>query len=419
MVSGVRRGGPFAGRGVLAWTGGLDRAQVSRLTLLSSMELIARTGYQAGKSPILPVFAASIGASAGQSGVIVAVSAATGLATSPLIGALSDRYGRALPLTIGTVLFAFVPLLYLLVVTSGQLVALRLVHGCATATYGPVITAAVADSFRQRTAGAIGWYRSVRTAAYLFGPLLGGAILMVADPRLAWVAIAALSSLAFVPGLVLARRLPAVPTTSRPLASLGSVVGAVGRGFRDLRVLLLGGVQIVLYAGLRGNSAFLPLWGLAQGLNEGLVGLILGVQVFVTLLGQPVAGRLGDRLGERAVLSGGLVLVGGGLALVGAVPTAAGFGVASVAFGLGEAVIAPNVGAAATRLAAGRDYGGRLGVLEATDNIGKVLGPIVVGLLIGALGYGSAYLGMAVAVLAVAGGLSVGLGRVGRGTVAA
>ena len=365
------------------------------------MELTARTSYQMGKSPILPLFAASIGAGAGMSGAIIATSAATGLITSPLIGALSDRYGRFQPLLLGTLLFAFTPLVYLAVQTPAQLIVVRLGHGLATAIYGPIITAAVADSYPGHRGEAIGWYRSARTASYILGPALGGAVLLYSDPRTAWVAVGVLGCLGFIPGALLAARLRTIRHFNQGMSTRRNIQRALSTGVRDPVILKLGIAQIALYASLRANSAFLPLWAIAHGLHPSQIGLILGGQVLATLLAQPITGRLASKIGDRAPIGAGLLLVGFGLVVAGTRFDLPALTLAALSLGIGEAAIAPVVSAAATRTTIGRGYGGRLGLLEATDNIGKVLGPLTAGLLIATLGHTSAYVILACLVVAV------------------
>ena len=99
--------------------------------LLMLADFLARA-YQMGKTPLLPIFAASLQAFLG---LIVAVSTVTGLFLKPLFGILSDRWGRRLWLLIGTGFFAFMPFLYGFIRTPNMLV-IRLAHGLATAIYG-------------------------------------------------------------------------------------------------------------------------------------------------------------------------------------------------------------------------------------------------------------------------------------------
>jgi MFS family permease len=64
----------------------------------------------------------------------------------------------------------------------------------------------------------------------------------------------------------------------------------------------------------------------------------------------------------------------------------------SIALGLGEAAIMPAIISLATELSAQGNYGSTLGLLDAMDNIGKALGPILAGLLISSLGYSTSFL---------------------------
>ena len=68
-----------------------------------------RTAYQIGKTPLLPLYAASLGASELLIGYVVSVSTMTGMLTKPLFGLLSDRMGRRLWIFIGLGLFAGIP----------------------------------------------------------------------------------------------------------------------------------------------------------------------------------------------------------------------------------------------------------------------------------------------------------------------
>ena len=65
-------------------------------------DFLARSGYQMGKTPLLPIFADSLGASGAFLGAIVSVSTITGLVLKPFFGILSDRSGRRIWLLIGS-----------------------------------------------------------------------------------------------------------------------------------------------------------------------------------------------------------------------------------------------------------------------------------------------------------------------------
>jgi MFS family permease len=78
--------------------------QKRSFALVTTADLIARSAYQMGKTPLLPIFAASLGAGDVFLGLIVSVSTLTGMILKPLVGVFSDRWGRRMWLIVGTAL---------------------------------------------------------------------------------------------------------------------------------------------------------------------------------------------------------------------------------------------------------------------------------------------------------------------------
>ena len=120
-----------------------------RLIKITAADFIVRTAYQMGKTPLLPIFAASLGANATFLGLIVSVSTITGMLLKPIFGLLSDRWGRWIWLFAGTMIFSGIPFLYQWTSTPEELLILRLIHGLSTAIYGPVTVAFVIESCRE------------------------------------------------------------------------------------------------------------------------------------------------------------------------------------------------------------------------------------------------------------------------------
>ena len=196
------------------------------LLKVSFADFIVRSAYQMGKTPLLPIFAASLGASDALLGLIVSVSTLTGMATKPLFGLLSDRMGRRLWLLIGTLIFAGVPFLYSLIETPGQLIVIRLLHGTATAIYGPVTVAYVAERGGKRKAERLGWFGMARSGGYLVGPAVAGWLLLSLEPVAVFTLIGVLSMVAFVPVLWMGQDEPRPPETA--MASSKSNLGKAG-----------------------------------------------------------------------------------------------------------------------------------------------------------------------------------------------
>ena len=92
-------------------------------------------------------------------------------------GVVSDVIGRSRTLFVGLAVFAVVPFGYLLVDSYGALVAVRFLHGFATAIYGPVAMAVVVGLAGGRRAEMLSWFSSITIVGNLIGAPLGGYLL--------------------------------------------------------------------------------------------------------------------------------------------------------------------------------------------------------------------------------------------------
>src|SRR5687767_16038626 len=114
---------------------------------------IATTGALAifsstlSKTPVLPLFAADLGATPAEIGWIVIASTIPGILISFPSGAIADAFGKRRVIIASLVVFASAPFLYLFVSETWQLMAARFYHGFATAIFGTVASAALAERF--------------------------------------------------------------------------------------------------------------------------------------------------------------------------------------------------------------------------------------------------------------------------------
>src|SRR5690349_23613973 len=147
------------------------------MLLLVVAGAVGRFGYQMARSPVLPLFAHSLNATGAYLGLIVAASTLTGVVLKLPAGALSDLTGRRAMLRIGALFFAIPPFLYIFVHSSGALLALRFVHGIATAIYGPVASALVVSLSTRGRAARLGFLASAQDIGSASGPVIGGLVL--------------------------------------------------------------------------------------------------------------------------------------------------------------------------------------------------------------------------------------------------
>ncbi|NJN81098.1 MAG: MFS transporter [Caldilineaceae bacterium] len=236
-------------------------------------DFLVRSAYQMGKTPLLPIFAASLGATDVLLGSIVAVSTLTGMLSKPLFGIFSDRWGRRLWLFVGTAFFAIVPFLYRFVHTPEQLVLIRIIHGTATAIYGPVTVAFVAEQAQQHRGEKLGWFSMARSGGYILGPLLAGWLLLFVEPQAVFTLIGLLSLLAFVPVFLLSDAGQA--RLAQRMSLTGQTVAALSAGIHTPAIWLSGILEATVYIALYAAKAFLPIYALSIGINVAVVGAFL------------------------------------------------------------------------------------------------------------------------------------------------
>ena len=397
-------------------TAAMRSLHLSPFLLLCGTGLFAIFSSTMSKNPALPLFAKDLGATEADVGFIAAASTVVGVVASLPAGALSDLYGRRRVILVSTFVFASAPFLYLLVSSPWQLAAVRVYHGFATAIFGPVAMALVADLFQTGRGESMGWYSSATLIGRSAAPFVGGSLLWLAASRYQWVYV--LCGVAGLVALVIAWRLP-VDNLTQAGASLVESWRKLRAGLsevvRSRPILVTSGTEALQYFSYGALETFLPLYAVfVVRLTTIEVGTIFLVQTLTTALSRPVMGRTSDRVGRRPMIALGLALSGASLALVSAsgalvdVASAAGtFALllfVGVAYGLGLSVVTSSTSAYVSELAKAGSYGSALGVLSTIMDVGHSTGPMVTGLLVLGLGYQSAFLVVTALLLAGAAG---------------
>ena len=354
-------------------------------------DFLARSAYQMGKTPLLPIFAATLGASGAFLGIIVSVSTITGLFLKPLFGILSDRWGRRIWLILGTCFFALMPFLYPLVTNPEHLLLIRLAHGLATAIYGPVTLAYIAElSQGKQIAEAIGWFEMARSGGYIVGPALAGWLLLSLDAVSVFTLIGLISCLVFVPVLQLPETRPAEQRKLKPMFQ--HIKNAIREGSQIPAIWLTGSLEAITFIALYTLKAFLPIYALEAGVSVVLVGLYFSLHEAVHVLVKPLCGRLGDRWGYLPAITLGMLILAASLPLVILLNSGLLFLVPAVMMGLAQALIFPAAIALVSNRIRPENLGTGMGLIGMMQNFGKVAGPVLGGLAIQTFGYEPALL---------------------------
>ncbi len=364
----------------------------SNFFILCGIGVFCLLSYNLVRMPALALFAESLGAGPETIGLVVSVSTLTGVVLKLPAGTLSDIYGRRLLLGIGILAFSLPPFVYPLVSDLQMLTGLRALHGLATAIFGPIALATVAEMYPQRRGAALGWYTASTQAGALVGPVLGGWLVYTVGFPPTFVSAGVFGSL----GLVLFFALQFQPSPYHSgKRQLWPALAAMWGGFRTVarnaRVLVTSatdGAKMIANGAL---MAFLPIYGVSVGLNPGEVGLLFGVQGITSLLSKPAMGRLSDKVGRRPLILLGLLICAGTFVLI---PRVSGLmlllGLAA-GFGFGEAVVTSSTSALVADLSEASTIGAGMGMQGTIGDIGHASGPLLAGVLIVQMGYQGAF----------------------------
>jgi len=364
-----------------------------RFALLCGVGLFAFISYNLVRMPVLSLYAQSLGAGPEAIGFIVSASTLTGVCLKWPAGALSDIYDRRWLLLVGLSAFAIPPFCYQFVSDVEWLIALRFAHGMATAVFAPIALAVVADLCRDARGAAYGSYTAATQAGAMLGPLLGGWLVVSAGFPSVFATAGVLGTRAVL--LFLLMRLP--PQIPHVASGVGpaAVARDMARGARTV----IGNRRVVVTSVTDGARqvangalmAFLPIYVVGIGMDAAQAGVLFGVQSVTSFLSRPIMGRASDRIGRRPLIVLGLMVCAASLA---AIPFTRVFGLLmllSALFGFGEAIVNASAVALVADVSALKTLGSAMGMQGTIMDIGHALGPILSGLLIGALGFQPAF----------------------------
>ncbi|MCB2182114.1 MAG: MFS transporter [Desulfobulbaceae bacterium] len=348
--------------------------------------------------PVMPVFAASLGAGGLALGFIIASFSISRGLCQPIVGNLSDRWGRKGFLVTGLVVYALVGLLIPQATTVGGLVLIRFLHGVGSAMIVPVAMAYVSDL---APVGHEGRYMGMLNIAIFTGfgsgPLIGGISTDLWGMASAFYVMAGLSFLALM--LVLLQ-LPSAPVSC---SKTGHGMGI----FKSLKVMLTTGrtagillARMATMIIMVPTLAFLPLLMHQEFQATGMqIGIVIAARTLVNALLQTPCGRLADRLDKVRFLRLGCVVVSGVMCLI---PLAGNLWMLILLFvilGSGEAIIWPTLGALATQEGRLYGHGAMMGVFNLSMSVGVFVGALGAGFTSDRFGLHSAFFLIGILVL--------------------
>jgi DHA1 family tetracycline resistance protein-like MFS transporter len=300
---------------------------------------------------------------------------------APVIGSLSDRFGRRLVILISTAGLALDWIVMALAPNLWWLVVGRTIGGITSAS-ATALFAYMADiTAPEGRARAFGLIGAVVSAGFVLGPALGG---MLGDisPRLPFWVAAGCSGLALLYGLVVLteslpqdRRKAFAWRTANPVAAMRMVLGR-----RELTTLAFS-IFLLTFSHRLFMTVFVLFAGHQHGLSSLEIGALLAFSSVLDLIVQgTVVGPSIAHFGERHTTIVGLI--GGMLSFLamGVAPNALWFVVAMIPasmMGLAE----PTLKSMLSRRVSENEQGQLQGAMQSLSSVAGIGGPVFFGWL--------------------------------------
>jgi multidrug resistance protein len=344
--------------------------------------------------PLLPFWAQHLGAGPVGVGLTLTVYALAQFIFTPVLGRLSDRYGRK-PVIFSSLLIEAISFAFTALAGSlPLLLAARFVGGLGASNIGSaqaVVTDVTSPGERARGMGLIG---AAIGLGFVVGPALGGVLAPIGPAVPFWVAM----GLAVINALLVMSFLPETRREKGKVSSgsrgSGGLLTGWGKTLRYPAVVRLVTINLLFTLAFAAMEAVFPLFTQHTfGWTARENGYIFTYVGFVVVLMQGgLVGRLVRRFGEHRLLIAGLAMLAIGLILL---PWSTNLALLFISLGIlsaGEGAVTPTVSALLSFVSPPEAQGETLGFAQGLAGLGRVVGPLAAGSLFAMAGPGSPFL---------------------------
>jgi multidrug resistance protein len=361
----------------------MDKKRGSPLFLMALTILIDFTGFGI-IIPLLPFWAQRMGANPTGIGLAVTLYSLAQFLFTPLLGALSDRYGRKPIILIALLIEAFSLALTALAGTFPLLLLARFIGGLGASNIGSA-QAVVSDvtDMKDRAKG-MGLIGAAIGLGFVIGPALGGVLTPLGATVPFWVAAAvalvnALLVLVLLPETHLKRK-AATPTKS---GTKGIHVIFTGWHHAAHNNALLGliAVNCIYSIAFTAMETIFPLfsqhvfhWGATQNAY-----IFVYIGILVILMQGGLIRQLVKRWNEQTIMLAGLLLLAVGLISLAFSGQLAFLFVSLGLVSIGDGAVSPTISTLLSFISPTEAQGETLGLAQSFASLGRIIGPIAAG----------------------------------------
>jgi len=339
--------------------------------------------------PLLPFYAETYKATPFLVGLLTASYAGAQLIGAPILGRLSDRYGRrpVLLISIAGSLFGFI-----LLALAKSLPVLFLARAIDGLTGGniSVAQAYISDVSEAKDRGrALGLIGAAFGLGFIIGPAVGGLLgsLGFWVPALAAAGLSAINLLLvgfWLPESLTAERRMALSQNKRPPFNLSSMIKTLRRPFVGplLHTRFFFGLAFSMF-----QSIFALYAQLRLGFDAQKTGYILAyVGVLAAITQGVVIGRLNKRFSDTQLIFSATILMAVSLIGWAFAPNLAVLLVVLIPIALAGGILNTVINSAMTKAVSPMEMGGILGLSAALESLTRVIAPSLGGFIIGVIG---------------------------------
>ncbi|HYL44717.1 MAG TPA: MFS transporter [Ktedonobacteraceae bacterium] len=346
--------------------------------------------------PLLPFWAQHLRANAVGVGLILTIYALAQFIFTPILGSLSDRYGRRPVIITSLVIEAIALALTALANTLPLLFIARFIGGVGSSNIGSaqaVVSDVTPPTGRARGMGLIG---AAIGMGFVVGPAIGGVLAPLGPAVPFWAAM----GVAIVNTLLVALFLPETRKRGVTAAQThkGEGVSVLLAGWQQaLRhpvVARLAIINLLFNVAFTAMEAIYPLFSQHvfgwTAMQNGYIFTYVGIIVVIMQGG--LVGKLVKRFGERNLLIAGLIMLAIGLGLL---PWSTQLGLMLVALGIlsaGDGAVTPTISTLLSFASSEHTQGETLGFAQGLAGLGRIVGPLIAGSFYAFAGPGSPFL---------------------------
>ncbi len=334
-------------------------------------------------SPALPAVRTALSISDAAASLLVTAYTLPGIALSPAVGFLADRFGRRRVLVPALLLYALAGASVALTRDLGTILGLRAVQGVGASGLLSVAVTLVGDAFEgPERVVVLGVNSAVLSVGAAVSPLLGGALASVG-----WNA-PFVCYLVGVPVAAFAHRRLAEPTGDRTVRGWSYLRGVASAIPTRTAVGLYGTITlayILVFGGLLTAVPF--LLNRRYGLDPPVIGLTIAGAALVSAVVAARVGWFAGRFSERRLVALAFACYAVGLSVVGLAGSPPVVAAGVLAVGAGQGVALPSFDAAVSRLAPPQYRAGALSFRTSMIWLGTTVGPVAFTALGGPGGY--------------------------------